>query len=856
MPKNQILLNDFSGGLNDYQVPRDLQFNELQSCSNFTFQQGKTLRTRGSFIAHSDTPAQAATIVGGYGFTSFESDYSPVSYEAVNTDLSTNLVFTNDTGEGINSATSAGVFFGVFLEGGHAVHSVHTNSGLLDSIDTNIEPGMQIKISGTAKNNGIYTVLGVGDSVNTEDDVAVNAIEIDSSLNSFANETIAANNTTGGTKSIITHSLGENVFVISDVANGQLDVYTKSNDAFAANSIQTRTYSNFVISPNSIVPEYMFYTVDNVLRVSTGEKSPFQRPKWYGYVERDHFKGVQHSSTDIVGSATVFKGWYDDINKLNIPVSARTDTSNTYPTAANISSTSFSARGGFSIDYDSTNTNDNSLWDSETWKIGLSFVYDGNQESLLFIPTSNNTFTSVLGNDLRLRVMASISTSNLGYGARVTGGRMYYKSSDSDTDDWILLCNIDLTHGVSPTLEGDKTGWTAASATTFYSDVTLLSPNTDSYKSINGYSPDIHSNSIGRLGEGWRTGLICNRRAFIANVRTKNEYDNNVTIHGDRIMYSMPNKFDTFPSFNYIDVVKGDAEHYLRLESFADRLLAFKHHSVQIINVSSPSDDSWFLEEDIKNNGVEHSASVFRSNKGIIWANNEGCFLYNGSEILNLTENKIDQNTWSTFITTSSCVGYDAHSDMILVSRQSDTGAANMGDCYVFDFKTGAWSYTSTLINVSSLYTNFITDYNGDLCVAVKNSSNIEIKKFSYTTLESIGIGKAVFRTKDIDFDLPSIRKKIYSVTVTYKSDNAQTTPIAYATNGGTSYTNLTGNFIATGDTWKKLRATASTPITCQSIAIQIKNASAVSGSTRGIQIGDISLEYRILNVANVVSDT
>ena len=66
MPKNQILLNDFSGGLNDYQVPRDLQFNELQSCSNFTFQQGKTLRTRGSFIAHSDTPAQAATIVGGF----------------------------------------------------------------------------------------------------------------------------------------------------------------------------------------------------------------------------------------------------------------------------------------------------------------------------------------------------------------------------------------------------------------------------------------------------------------------------------------------------------------------------------------------------------------------------------------------------------------------------------------------------------------------------------------------------------------------------------------------------------------------------------------------------------------------
>ena len=62
-------------------------------------------------------------------------------------------------------------------------------------------------------------------------------------------------------------------------------------------------------------------------------------------------------------------------------------------------------------------------------------------------------------------------------------------------------------------------------------------------------------------------------------------------------MYSMPNKFDTFPSYNYIDVVKGDAENYVKLEEFADRLLAFKQKSVQVINISSPSDTNWFLEE-------------------------------------------------------------------------------------------------------------------------------------------------------------------------------------------------------------------------------------------------------------------
>lgn len=59
-------------------------------------------------------------------------------------------------------------------------------------------------------------------------------------------------------------------------------------------------------------------------------------------------------------------------------------------------------------------------------------------------------------------------------------------------------------------------------------------------------------------------------------------------------MFSESNKFDVFPDTNTIDVSKGDAEEYTALEYYADRLLAFKHKTLHIINIASPSPSGWF----------------------------------------------------------------------------------------------------------------------------------------------------------------------------------------------------------------------------------------------------------------------
>jgi len=845
MPKQHLVLNDFSGGLNTYQDYRDLQINELSECFNFTFQKGRSVITRGSFATHGTAPSHAATIAGGYGLASFESDYSSTKHEAVDTSKSTDLEFINDGVKDNPGTAGSGTLLGRFVQGGPIVKGQSTKE-LFDTIATNVSPGGQIAIKGTVRNNGIYTVSGVGVGINIDGETGINVIEVEPSSGTFTTETIAANSTTNGAVSITTHALGENSLVLSDVANSEIDIYNLTNDSAGfVNRISTGTDED-IGTQVTISPEYSFYIVDNVVRVSDGKDIPtLQKVKWYGYIDRHHFRGVQHSSTDLRGEATVHKGWFSKDNTLAPPASARTATTNVYPTA----------NQGFSIDYDSTNANDNAFFETKTWKIALSFVYDGNQESLLYIPSSNNTFTTVLGNDLRLRVMAQIN--NTGYDARISGGRMYCKDDTDDTASWLLLANIDLVEGVSASLTGDKSSWEAASATALYADISLTNMNFDTFESINGYSPEISANSIGRLGEGWRTGIIANRRAFVANVKVKNTYDENVTAYGDRIMFSLPNRFDTFPSFNFIDVVKGDAEAYLKLHSFADRLVALKHNSVQIINISSPSESGWFLEEDIKNNGVNHPAASFRSNKGILWANKKGLFIYTGSQIANLIDKKIDQSDWSSFITNYSIVGYDGNADMAIVIRDSENSAANQGDAYIYDFKTNAWSAHTDLLTASAgKYTNFATDFNGDLIVGVKNSTNIDIKKFSHTTNAVVSTDAAYFTTKDFDFGFPGLKKKIYSITVTYKTDRDQTNPISFALDGHpTGFTEVTGNFSDTSN-WKRLRATLSSPQTCQSVRIRIKNN---SNDTRdnddGIQINDISVEYRLIKKGRVASD-
>ena len=519
-------------------------------------------------------------------------------------------------------------------------------------------------------------------------------------------------------------------------------------------------------------------------------------------------------------------------------------------------------------------------WEDGTYEFYQTFVYDGNQESLPFQmgdgddATNLDAGTHVSAGQKALRVSVY---ADVAYNGRISGGRVYTRLKDTD-DDLILLVDIDIVKGIRTTIDGDHVSWNYQSGKGYYviGDATgnSVEPNLDTYNTINGFSPEVHFNAIGSRNEIYKSAIVSNRRAFVANVKTKGS-SGELEKFGDRIMYSEIGKFDTFLSHNFIDVSKGDYGEYTALESFADRLLAFKHNLVHIINIASPSVANWYLEDTVKYFGVNYPFSVARTKYGIAWVSDDGCYLYDGSRVRNLIDKKIavseasfldtDVN-WQgwyrgTALVKDVMLGYDAISNSLIMIRSPDDASNNSNTGWIYDFDSNGWSYHTTIFSESETYTNFVTDWNNNLTLGYQDNANITFQKF-------LPVGRAKtdqeFTTKDIDFGAPGITKKIYKVTMTYKSTAEQQTPLYYATNGTQSFgafaagtgvipqgsTGGAGYLESTassGTQWDIATFTPSSPVSCQSIQFQLDLPS--SGT---FEVNDITVEYRTIRNKNV----
>ena len=508
-------------------------------------------------------------------------------------------------------------------------------------------------------------------------------------------------------------------------------------------------------------------------------------------------------------------------------------------------------------------------WAEGTYEFYQSFIYDGNQESLPFqmgdgtAASSLAAFTHASDGATSLRVSVY---ADLGYSGRITGGRIYTRLQNTD-DDLILLVDIDIVKGIRTSLDGDHAPWSYESGKGYYvlgpAVGNAARPNLDTYTTINGFSPDVNFVAIGGSGEIYKTSIVANRRTFIANVKIKT-MSGELEKYGDRIMYSEINKFDTFLEHNFIDVSKGDYGEYVTLQSYADRLLAFKHNLVHVINIASPSASGWYLEDTIKYVGVNFPFSVAKTNNGIAWVSDDGCYLYDGRSVKNLLGRKLavseaayststDSVTWNDWYRGTAhlkdvMLGYDPISNSLIMMRSPNNSTNNSEQAWIYDFDTDGWVFDNKIFTDSGTYTNFITDWNKNLTLGFQNSNDVEFKKYLPA---QVAKENQRFVTKDIDFGQPGLIKKIYKIIVTYKSNGSHSTPFAYSINGRQSYASFTGDFANTtsegGNTgldWDILTATPSSPISCQSIQIKFNEADSAK-----FEINDITIQYRVLGV-------
>ena len=465
-----------------------------------------------------------------------------------------------------------------------------------------------------------------------------------------------------------------------------------------------------------------------------------------------------------------------------------------------------------------------------TYEFAQTFIYDGVQESL---PTVMTGLTAVSANQ---RLTLSVAASH-GYDERITGGRIYFRDSSSK-GEFQLLVDIDLTYGCRTNLEAKHVGWSTiySQASFLFCTVTIQDPNVDTYSSLNGYDADLSSISIGNTGEGYKTSTVSNRRRFVANVKSINDKGQTV-VQSDRLMYSEINKFDTFPPSNFIDIGINDGEDFVKIESYADRLLAYKNKTLYIINIGGGSDTQWFLEAEHKNVGVEFHAAVVKTDFGVAWVNKNGLYFYDGSQIRNL-QTKILESEWSSFVGSDTMIGYEPTNKHLVVCRSASDSGSNNGDCYIYSFISGTFTFVETLF-VDAVKSNLLTDAHGNM-IAKTGTAQMD----SYN---GVGTGGTKFdiKLKDDDFGLPNIVKKIYGITIEYASGatNSNGVKYFYTNDSGTKQgTANAGDLASTSNDLDVNRITFGSPLLASSFQVQLD----LDGNSVH-KINSVGVEYRPL---------
>jgi len=646
-------------------------------------------------------------------------------------------------------------------------------------------------------------------------------------------------------------------------ANADIAIYNGGTDGDASTGSGADSWGEAKIDLGSSAgAKAVFYSADGAVRIVDGSHSN-STPKWYGYIDKLLYDKVPSHSLEIddggsgYGASTALAiknatssntNWLDGVgvygtggggvinsatvtysgggfltagSMLAIPAvsgdgaaSINGDGTN-YLTAINgwysadasieapnygligTSAPSTGARG-FNLNI-TTPANDSSTWIADTYQIGFSLIYDGNQESLLYIPKSNHTFAVAAGDSVIMSAYMESLLQSTALNKRVTGGRVYFKVLDSN-DDWRLLCDMNVYKGLRAKLDSDD--WApwgeyalndlktcdTTTATDLFRACESITMNSDTYRSINGYGPD----EISISNESYGCATVVGRTTYIGNVKRIDEFGNTV-IQGDAMYKSVPGKFDVFPNSFKIEVNVRDGEDIVALESFADRVLQFKKRTLYVINVGGAFE---FLEDKHTHKGVTHPAAVCKTDFGIAWANNLGCYIYDGRSVKNLLEKNgqkvIDDGTWQSFFTSNGMIGYIPKKRQIVVVK--DSTATSVGDCFLYDMVTRSWVQGNSKFNDSALKTNFITDWNNDLVYGHTNGTIVKWDPAADST------ATFAFSTKDIDFGLPAVRKKIYRARVSYKGDGTGVN-LQYSVNGDNDTVNPFYRTTADGST-------------------------------------------------------
>lgn len=234
----------------------------------------------------------------------------------------------------------------------------------------------------------------------------------------------------------------------------------------------------------------------------------------------------------------------------------------------------------------------------------------------------------------------------------------------------------------------------------------------------------------------WKTSVFAQNRLFVGNVELLDGPDKNVK-YPDRMMVSPEMKFDVFPHDTYIDVQTNDGDAIVKLEYYKGKLLQFKKNVLYVIDISG---EIYFNEATHMYVGIKNDWSSTVTPGGVVWCNTSGLFVYDGKQIVNLIDNKIDDQVWYNFnqgseALTSPLVSYVPKHKQIIVCRspESTANTGDPGDVWIYDVNTESFTFGRKRLS-SHEKSNFASSFNDKSLYGVSGSAYNENPEVVQTT--------------------------------------------------------------------------------------------------------------------------
>ena len=320
------------------------------------------------------------------------------------------------------------------------------------------------------------------------------------------------------------------------------------------------------------------------------------------------------------------------------------------------------------------------------YKFYYNWIYDYVQYSPTFEFLSQpSTGTEYSGDILQVKTYLEPHTTDgawvnqefsPGTSKRITGANIFFAELDNlseiiDTDKK-FLANMDFNEGIRKTLFDNYTlfatdGNNAPVAGRTHATLSFKTPTVlDTFSTVCGYAEGDKLLHV-RFG----ASTVLNNRSYVGNVKIA-DINGKTFTYPDRVYKSLSGQYDVYTKDNFLEVAPNDGETVTALESYGDFLMEFKETTMYLINVTQ---DIEYLEETYKFRGVWHENAICKVGNGICWANPYGLFLFDGSEVKNLIQDKIKNSYWSDNVLDPT-IAFDPIQNEVLVYMKKAGGKA------------------------------------------------------------------------------------------------------------------------------------------------------------------------------------